>query len=35
MDFQLAYLHLTLTHSKGQGQDHAHLDSGYLGNGDK
>ena len=35
MGFLLAYLHLTLTYSKGQGQDHAHSDSEYLGNGDK
>ena len=36
--FQLAYLHLTLTNSKGHGQSHgqghAHLDDEYFGNGD-
>ena len=34
-DFSLAYLHLTLTHYKGQGQDHAHFDSECLVNGDR
>ena len=29
------YLYFTLTHSKGQGQGHAHLDSEYLRNGDR
>lgn len=31
---QLAYLSLTLPHSKGQGQDHGHCYSEYLGNGE-
>ena len=31
----LAYLHLTLTHSKGQDQGHAHFDSEYIGNGER
>ena len=35
MGFQLAYLHLTLTKSKGYGQGHAHFDSEYLENGDR
>ena len=30
----MAYLHLTLAHSKGEGQGHAHLDNEYLGNCD-
>ena len=30
MAFSLAYLHLTLVHSKDQGQDHAYFDGGYL-----
>ena len=34
VDLQLAYLHLTLSHSIGYGQGHAHLDSEYLANGD-
>ena len=28
---RLAYLHLTLSHSKDQGQSHVHVDSEYLG----
>ena len=28
--FLLARLHLVLAHSKGQGQDHAHLECEYL-----
>ena len=31
----IEYLHLTLTHSKGQGQVHAYFDSEYLGNGNR
>ena len=37
-DVRMAYLHLILTHSKGQGQGQgqgrAHFDYDYLGNGD-
>ena len=33
--YRLAYLHLTLTYSKGQGQDHAHLDSEFLWKGER
>ena len=33
MIIRLAYLYLTLTHSKGQDQVHAHFDSEYLENG--
>ena len=33
MGIPIAYLYLTLDHSKGQGQ--AHFDSEYLGNGDR
>ena len=33
--FPLAYLRLTLTHSKGQGEGRAHFDCQYLVNGDK
>ena len=29
------HLHLTLVHSKGQGQDHARCDCEYLANGDR
>ena len=34
MGFRLAYLHLIVTHSKGQDQDqgHAIFDSDYIGN---
>ena len=32
MELRLLYLHLTLMHCKGQGQDH--LDEKFLGNGD-
>ena len=32
MTFRLTYLHLTLAHSKGQSQGHAHLDGEYLAN---
>ena len=28
----MAYLHLTLAHSKGQGQGHALFGNGYIGN---
>ena len=35
MGFRLVYLHLTMTLSKGRGQDHAHLDREYLGNCDR
>ena len=31
----LAYLYLTLTHSKCQGQAHAHFDYGILAKGDR
>ena len=31
----MVYLHLTLIHSKRQGQGHAHFDNEYLGHGDK
>ena len=31
MGLWLAYLHLTLAHSKGQGKDHANFHNGYLG----
>ena len=31
----LVYLHLTLAHCKGQGQDNAHFNDVYIGNGDK
>ena len=34
MSLWLAYLHLTLAHSKGEGQSQAHIDNKYLGNGD-
>ena len=34
MSIQLAYLHSTLDHSKGQGQGHAHFDNKYHWNGD-
>ena len=34
MGFQLAYLHLTLTNSNGQCQDHGDVYDEYLGNGD-
>ena len=30
MEFHLAYAHLTLAHSKGQGQCHAQFDCQYL-----
>ena len=33
MTFRLAYLELTLNHSKGQGQCHAHFDYEYAHNG--
>ena len=33
--FRLEYLHLTLAHSKGQGQGHPHLSCEYLVNGDR
>ena len=33
MGFQMAYLYLTLTHSKWKGYRHVHFDSEYLGNG--
>ena len=33
MGFQLSYLHLTITHSKGHGQ--SHLAWKYLTNGDR
>ena len=32
--FRLAYLHLTLAHSKSKDQGHAHVDGRYLWNGD-
>ena len=32
--FRLAYLHLTLAHSKGQGKGHAQFDCEYLAKGD-
>ena len=32
---RLAYLHLTLAHSKGQGQGRAHFDCQYLANDDR
>ena len=35
MSFRLAYLHLTLTYSKGKDQGHAHFDNEYLGNKDR
>ena len=31
MGFRLAYRHLTLTTSKGQGQGHVHFDDEYIG----
>ena len=34
MGFRLAFSHLTLTNSKGQGQGHAPFDDEYLGNGE-
>ena len=34
MGFRLAYLHLTLTNSKGQGPDYVHFDDDYQGNYD-
>ena len=33
--FRLAYLHLTLSHSKGQDQGYAHVYDEYLGYGDR
>ena len=30
----MAYLNLTLAHSTGDGQGHAHFDSEYIGNSD-
>ena len=33
--FRLVYAHLILTHSKGQGQGHAHFNCEYIPNGDK
>ena len=33
--FRLAFLHLTLAHSKCQGKGHAHFDCQYLANGDR
>ena len=33
--FQLVYLHLTLVHSKGYGQGHAHFGCEYLANDDR
>ena len=33
--FPLAYLHWTLTHSKGKVQGHAHFDCEYFANGDR
>ena len=35
MGFRLAYLYLTLEHSKGQDQGHAQFDNKYLGNSDR
>ena len=34
MGIKLNYLHLTFSHSKGQGQGQVHIDNGYLGNWD-
>ena len=34
MGLQIAYLYLTLTNSKGQGQCYTYFDSEYVGNGD-
>ena len=31
----LAYLHFTFLYSKGQGQDHAHINSEKHGNGER
>ena len=33
--FQLSCLHLTLTHSVGHGQSHAHFDRDYLEDGER
>ena len=33
--FRLAYVHLSSTHSKGRGEGQEHIDSEYLGNGDR
>ena len=35
MQFQLAYIHLTLPNSKGQGQSHANLYCEYFESGGK
>ena len=35
MDFQIAYLYLTLTHSKVDGEGCAHFYSEYIGHGEK
>ena len=34
MSFPLAYIHLTLDHSKGPDQGHEHFDNEYLESGD-
>ena len=33
--FRVVYLYLTLLHSKGHGERHAHFDNDYIGNGDR
>ena len=35
LGFRMAYLHLTLAHSKAEGQGHADFDNEYLGNDDR